>query len=102
MNNPTWAPGPRTLVTPMPDGTAVLLHLDTRFYYTLNATGRCMWDRISTQPRPDLEALVACLCAAFEVGADEARQDAQALIDELVAERLVLIDHGATPTPTTG
>src|SRR5690606_13486520 len=34
---------PRVMLTEMSDGTGVLLHLDTKFYYTLNRSGTKVW-----------------------------------------------------------
>ncbi|NJK46121.1 MAG: PqqD family protein [Pleurocapsa sp. SU_196_0] len=58
----------------------------TQSMFTLNATGRLVWYAIEEH---DLEEVAAQLEAAFEVGRDEARSDASALIAELREAGLV-------------
>lgn len=52
--------------------------------YTLNETAAAIWN--AADGVTPLETIVAQhVCAAFEVGADEALRDAQALVTELAA-----------------
>ena len=41
---------PRCLLTELGDGTGVVLDLDTKFYFTLNATGVIVWKELVSRP----------------------------------------------------
>lgn len=79
---------PRCLLTELTDGTGVLLHLDSKFYYTLNETGLFVWKALGRGER-DPGALVRLLCDEFDVDDETARHDIGALLDDLIAEGLV-------------
>jgi hypothetical protein len=76
------------ILTELEDGTGVLLHLGTKFYYTLNRTGVAVWRRLA-EGVTDPGALARELAAAFEgVGEEQARADVDSLLSELCAEGL--------------
>lgn len=83
-------PHSRVLLTPLGDDTGVLLHLDTKVYYTLNPTGVFVWEGMAKRGHTSIEALVAELTEAFDVTEDQARSDVEELISELRGEGLVL------------
>lgn len=80
------------VLTELKDGTGVLLHLGSKHYYTLNATGVLLWKLLADGSATTAEALAAAIAARFE-GADLAtvRADVDALLSELAAERLVTL-----------
>ena len=83
----------RALLTPLADGTGVLLHLDTKFYYTLNATGVFVWRTLAAATPgggATRAALVDAIVAAFDVHADVATADVDAMLTELLDEQLVV------------
>jgi hypothetical protein len=82
---------PQCLITAMPDGTGVVLHLDTKFYFTLNATAVFVWQRIADGSARTLPALVDAVVAAFRVEADAAERDVRVLLDELVRDGLAQV-----------
>ena len=61
------------------DGEAVLLHLKTGRYFTLNRSGTRIWQLI--EQHASLEDVQNALCSEFDVDGDTARAD----IAELVA-----------------
>jgi Coenzyme PQQ synthesis protein D (PqqD) len=81
-------PNPQVLFTEIDDGTGVLLHLDTKFYFTLNATGVVVWKALA-EPVGNVEAIAERLAAQFCVTPDVARQDVAAILESLLADRLV-------------
>ncbi|HNS96713.1 MAG TPA: PqqD family protein [Polyangiaceae bacterium] len=87
MNSPRYSPNSRCLFTELRDGTAVLLHLDTKFYYTLNPTGVVVWKGLSEAVT--LDEIVNRIVSAFETDETTARSDIQKLLTELVDEELV-------------
>jgi hypothetical protein len=83
-------PSDEAVLTELKDGTGVLLHLGTRHYYTLNATGVLCWKRLTDGSATTAEALAAAVSAAFpDAPADAVRGDVDALLAELAAEGLV-------------
>jgi hypothetical protein len=85
------APSPDAVLTELQDGTGVLLHLQTRFYFTLNATGVQAWKLLEAGARDGAE-LAQRLASAFpEVEASRVRADVEALLAELARESLVTV-----------
>ncbi len=84
-----YLPQPRSLMTPMPDGSAVLLHLDTHAYFSLNTTGRAVWDRLTQTNGATVDDLVSMLTARFAVDDVTARGDVVDLLAELQQQSLV-------------
>jgi hypothetical protein len=87
MPDPTSPPD--VILTELQDGTGVLLHLGTKFYYALNRTGVAVWRQVERGVR-DVDAVAREIARQFE-GVDEgrARADVAALLESLRAERLL-------------
>lgn len=79
---------PKCLLTELDDGTGVVLHLDTKLYYTLNETGVFVWKALEAEPQP-AERLASALCHTFEVEQAQATLDLAAVLETLVSEGLV-------------
>jgi hypothetical protein len=85
---PAPHPSPDVILTRLADGTGVLLHLGTKFYFSLNRTGVAVWEALSSG-QGDPDALADLLVARFAgVSQEEARADVDALLRELAAEGL--------------
>ena len=80
-------PSPKVILTETREG-GVLLDLDTKFYFTLNAMGVALWKRLQAGGAT-LDALGSALTEEFDVDAETARRDAAEVLRELVAEGLV-------------
>jgi hypothetical protein len=76
------------------EGEAVLLHMDTKNYYRLNATAAAVYKGLEQGLGRD--ALVDDLCAHFEVERDVAAAEVDRLLRELAERGLVA---PATDTP---
>jgi hypothetical protein len=70
----------------MSDG-AVLLHLYTKRYFSLNHTGSRIWELLEQQSSE--EQIVEVLVREYDVETPEARGAVRALMDDLVSERLI-------------
>lgn len=68
-------------------GEAVILHLDTKRYYRLNATGAEVWKGI--EAGEDREALTRRLVREFTVERETAAAEVDRLLDRLRDARLV-------------
>jgi hypothetical protein len=82
-------PNPQVLFTEIDDGSGVLLHLDTKFYYTLNPTGVLVWKALRDGAARDVDDLGARIAAEFRVEPADATRDVTSLLDELAADGLV-------------
>jgi hypothetical protein len=78
------------VLTELKDGTGVLLHLGSKHYYTLNATGVLLWKLLVDGTATRADALATAIAARFP-GADAGavRADVDRLLAELAAEKLV-------------
>ena len=75
------------------EGEAVLLHMDTKNYYRLNATAAQVFRGL--ERGLDRQGLLDDLCAEFEVDRDTAAAELDRLLDELAARGLVAVEGGA-------
>lgn len=72
------------------DGEAVLVHLDGGRYFGLNEVGARMWTLIGELGRAG--AIAERIVAEFEVTPDVAARDLLALLEQLAAKGLVVVD----------
>lgn len=93
MSEPVYTATDRVVATDLPDGTAVLLHLDSKFYYTLNSTAAAMF-RALRRGRATRAELATALCAEFACEFATAEADVSVALDDLVSESLVSASHG--------
>lgn len=78
-----FEPHPSVVCTVLDDG-GVLLHLDTKYYYSVNSTGMAFWTLLesgSADPASDLSSRYP--------SEGEAASSIQAFLDELTREQLV-------------
>ena len=85
---------PDVVHTELEDG-AVLLHLGTRFYYSLNEVGRTIWRLLESVDNP--EGLTERLLGQYQVTEDHARASLSRFLQELDREQLVLATTGDGP-----
>ncbi len=83
----TFSPSSDVILTEVGDGTAVLLHLVTKFYYTLNATGLAAWKALDEGAT--LDAIASRITHKFRIDAETAARDVEPILKELVVEGLV-------------
>lgn len=69
------------------DGGAVLLHMETKRYYSLNETGALIWRLL--QQRVALPEILKQLVATYQVGVVDAERAVGRLLADLRAESLV-------------
>jgi hypothetical protein len=80
------------LLTTMPDGGGVLVHLTTKVQLAINATGVCLWKALQGGPQSS-DALAAAVVKAFDVGADVAANDVAVLVKTWADEGAVFTRH---------
>ena len=68
---------------------AVVLHMGTKRYYSLNETGSFVWRRL--EDGVARAEIVAQVVAAYDVGIAEAEIAVTRLLDELVEESLIRV-----------
>jgi hypothetical protein len=75
--------------TDLDDGSAVLLHLQTKYYFSLNETGSFLWKLIEREAGATQEEMIEELCAEFDVSAERAHNDVSDFIADLKTQGLV-------------
>jgi hypothetical protein len=85
----TYQVDPEVIVTELQEGDAVLLHLETRMYYSLNATGLKIW-RLLERGQTSADAAIA-LTAEYEVDLEHARRSVESTVAMLVTEKLLSV-----------
>lgn len=84
------SPRPDVILTVLQDGTGVLLHLGTKFYFALNATGVAVWRLLESGEATAPEDLARRLVERFAgVTYEDALRDVNELVAELRAEDLL-------------
>lgn len=94
MSRPLYRPNPDVVFTELEEQEAVLLHLKTRRYFSLNETGILIWKGV--QAGEALVEIALRLEAAYDIDAETAATTVQAFVEELVHDRLVdlVAEHG--------
>jgi hypothetical protein len=87
MSEPTRYGVPGEVLAAHLEGEAVLLHMDTKEYFRLNATAACVWKGLERGLGRD--ALVDELCANFEVEPGPAAEELDRLVADLRARKLL-------------
>ncbi len=78
----------KCLLTELADGTGVLLHLETKFYYTLNPTGVEVWKALGSGAKNDRE-VAEKISQEFEVDIEIAHVDVTGVLAMMLSEGLV-------------
>jgi hypothetical protein len=87
---------PEVVYTDLEDG-AVLLHGETKFFYSLNEIGAAIWRWLDSS---DTErGLVERLVAEYDVREDAAGSSVTEFIGELERHQLIICDRGAPDSP---
>jgi len=66
---------------------AVLIHIETKMYYTLNKTGIEVWNMI--QSSHSLEDMVAEFCNRYKIDRERSSQCVARIVNDLLNERLI-------------
>lgn len=77
-------------------GESVLLNLDTGTYFGLDAVGTRLWNLVAEHGSTALA--IDALLAEYDVDAPRLQKDVTALIDQLLAKRLLTTDAEHTPS----
>jgi hypothetical protein len=83
------APHPAVIFTPLNDGEAVLLHMDSKLYYSLNGSGSFMWQLLESKAAGSEALLVKRLCETFQIPLETAQADVREFVGDLVREGLL-------------
>ena len=84
--SPDWMLGPDVVFTRLSDDEAVLLHLHTKRYYSLNETGTLICDQLEQQRA--LPEIAEALCTRYALTRDEALDAAARFVEHLHEEGL--------------
>ena len=80
----------QVLLTELPDGTGVVVHLDKRCYYPLSRSGVLLWRLFDGEQAVDDDVLVAALVERYRIDVATARRDVQAFVARLAGEGILV------------
>jgi Coenzyme PQQ synthesis protein D (PqqD) len=80
---------PQVVDTKLDEGEVVLLHLDSKIYYSLNLSGERIWQGLKDGLTP--EEISRQLQQEFDVDAERADRSVDELINELTQQKLVQV-----------
>ena len=80
-------PDPDVVVTELDDKEAVLLHLGTKMYYTLNETGIRIWQLLSEGL--SISEASETIYNEYDITPDAAQKSVLNITQELIAQKLV-------------
>lgn len=81
---------PEVLIQKLPNGEAVLLHMESEVYFGLDPIGARMWEALNEEG--SIDGAVARLLQEFEVEREQLESDIRALAEELAGEGLLVAD----------
>ena len=81
-------PDPDVVVTELDDKEAVLLHLGTKMYYTLNETGIRIWQLLSEGH--SISETSETIHNEYDILPDAAQKSVLNITQELIAQKLVI------------
>ena len=84
---------PEVVYTDLEEG-AVLLHLETKFYYSLNEAGQAIWRNLDSGR--SIDGIVRRLITEYNVEEGHAHAGVSKFLHELEREHLVLRNQGAS------
>lgn len=82
-----FEPAPHVTCTSLDESEAILLDLETKYFYTLNQTGLFIWDLL--QKGGSLIDIAGSLEAAYAIDRQEALDRVRRFIDTLKRENLI-------------
>ena len=80
---------PQVVDTKLDEGEVVLLHLDSKIYYSLNPTGERIWQGVKDGLMP--KEISRQLQEEFDVDAERAIRSVHELINEFSQQKLVQV-----------
>ncbi len=75
--------------TDLDDGSAVLLHLETKYYFSLNETGCFLWKKLDSSGGASEEDLIRELCKVYDIESGRAKRDVDEFIGNLSEQGLI-------------
>ncbi|MEN3974480.1 PqqD family protein [Emcibacter sp. SYSU 3D8] len=78
------------------DGEAVIIHLGTGVYYSMDGVGCLVWDGIASGH--EIGAVIDAVAAQYALDRNTAEADIARLVGELVAAELIVPADGPSPS----
>jgi hypothetical protein len=88
-NNETLSANSCVVFSELSDGEGVLLHMDSKLYYSLNPTGSFMWRILEKKEGTQPTHLVDQLVDRYKISQDLAQADVQEFLRDLLSEQLI-------------
>ena len=87
-------PHPQVVYTELDEGEVILLHLESKIYYSLNLTGRRIWQGLKVGL--PLKGISRRLQEEFDVDAERADKSVLDLVNDLCLQKLAEPESGSS------
>ena len=87
-------PHPQVVDTELDEGEVILLHLESKIYYSLNLTGRRIWQGLKVGL--SLKGISRRLQEEFDVDAERADKSVLDLVNDLCLQKLAEPESGSS------
>jgi hypothetical protein len=82
-------PNEAVIFTQLSDGMAVLLHLQSKLYYSLNGSGAFMWRLLESHEVKTPAELIDRVTHYYEIPQETAQSDVEEFLEDLLQENLL-------------
>jgi len=89
-------PNTEEVASKVVDGEAILINLSNGMYYSMDVVGGYIWSLVADGH--DLGSISTAVAQRYGVEADKAKQDVEALAQQLLDEKIVVPGDGSTAT----
>jgi hypothetical protein len=92
-----WKPRQMDIAAKVLDGEAVIIDLARGTYYSMDGVGAVVWELL--EAGRTLAELTTAVTRSYGVSAERARQDLRSLVEDLLAEDLIVEADAEKPRP---
>ena len=79
----------KNIISTILEGEAILLDTERGYYYSLNEVGKSVFDFMGSEKKR-FKDMLNCILEEYDVDEKMAREDLEALIEELLDEKLLV------------
>lgn len=90
-------PNTEEVASKVVDGEAILINLSNGMYYSMDVVGGYIWSLVAAGH--DLGSISTAVAQRYGVAADTAKQDVEALAQQLIDEKIVVPGDSASAQP---
>jgi len=93
-------PNKSEITSKVMDGEAIIINLATGIYYSMDKVGGTIWEGVEREQR--LDQILQAVVTAYEVSEEQATQDLESLVSQLLEENLIVLQENGEFLPSNG